>query len=215
MRAPRRIGNARRAPAVAIAAVALMLSASACGGSSSSSSSTSSGAAATTSTASAAATRGGGKQASRANSRHRPQSSAASRHNAGTAHYRDPLLPFAHRVAVTERLRTISNGGGVVVQAGTVNGPPTGAGTIHLRAHIAASGALVEFIVHTATGTVRGVAGTRIKVNGSRIVYTGVARVLHGTGRFARLRPSSLALNGTGDLLALHTVIHLSGHEWY
>lgn len=111
----------------------------------------------------------------------------------------------------TQEIHAIGRGAGVVYERGHATGAPFGAGTISMTAHLAASGALVDYTVTAAAGTMRGTASIRFTVVGSELRYEGVARIAHGTGAYRAVRAGALRVSGRGDLGLTHTVLSVRG----
>ena len=78
-------------------------------------------------------------------------------------------------------------------------------------AHLAPTGALVQFTVSSTAGAVSGLARVQLHVAGRRITYTGTAQLLRGTGRYAQVRADGLTVTGQSDLAGARSVFRIRG----
>ena len=92
--------------------------------------------------------------------------------------------PSTAALDATEVLHKVAIRGGAILESGSVSGRPLGSGRIDVRAVASARVVLARFRVVTRTGSMGGIARLRIRAHGGRILYSGSARLVGGTGAY-------------------------------
>jgi|1186.fasta_scaffold1041221_2 hypothetical protein len=119
----------------------------------------------------------------------------------------------AQRFDVTGQVNAPGNSGGAtLVQSGPFNGTPLGAGTMTVTTKVGSGkGARVTFKMVNRFGQISGDGDVRLTFKGSKVTYSGTARITRGSGKFSRLRGSGLQLTGGGDLTGNRFPMRLTG----
>ena len=116
------------------------------------------------------------------------------------------------RLDITGRVNAPDSRGATLRQSGPFQGSPLGAGTVNVTTAIGkGKGARVSFRMFNRHGQVWGTGDVKLTFNGSRVSYTGTARITGGSGAFSRIRASRLRLTGGADLGGTSFPLRLSG----
>jgi hypothetical protein len=118
----------------------------------------------------------------------------------------------AHRLDISGQVNAPNNNGTTLRQSGPFRGTPLGQGTLNVTTAIGeGKGARVSFRMFNRRGQVWGTGDVRLTFRGSRVSYSGTARITGGSGAFSRVRGSGLRLTGGGDLTGSRFPLRLTG----
>ena len=78
--------------------------------------------------------------------------------------------------------------------------------------HPSSKGARVSFKMFNRRGQIWGSGDVKLTFRGSKVTYSGSARITGGSGAFSRIRASGLRLTGGGDLTGSRFPLRLTGH---
>jgi len=118
----------------------------------------------------------------------------------------------AQRLDISGQVNAPNNNGTTLRQSGPFRGTPLGQGTLNVTTAIGeGKGARVSFRMFNRRGQVWGTGDVRLTFRGSRVSYSGTARITGGSGAFSRIRGSGLQLTGGGDLTGSRFPLRLTG----
>jgi hypothetical protein len=118
----------------------------------------------------------------------------------------------AQRLDVSGQVNAPNNSGATLRQSGPFSGTPLGSGTLNVTTAIGeGKGARVSFRMFNRRGQVWGTGDVKLTFRGSRVSYTGTARITGGSGAFSRIRGNGLRLTGGGDLTGSRFPLRLTG----
>jgi hypothetical protein len=118
----------------------------------------------------------------------------------------------AQRLDISGQVNAPNNNGTTLRQSGPFRGTPLGQGTLNVTTAIGeGKGARVSFRMFNRRGQVWGTGDVRLTFRGSRVSYSGTARITGGSGAFSRVRGSGLRLTGGGDLTGSRFPLRLTG----
>jgi len=118
----------------------------------------------------------------------------------------------AQRLDISGQVNAPNNNGTTLRQSGPFRGTPLGQGTLNVTTAIGeGKGARVSFRMFNRRGQVWGSGDVRLTFRGSRVSYSGTARITGGSGAFSRVRGSGLRLTGGGDLTGSRFPLRLTG----
>jgi hypothetical protein len=118
----------------------------------------------------------------------------------------------AQRLDVSGQVNAPNNSGATLRQSGPGSRPPRGSGTLNVTTAVGeGSGARVSFRMFNRRGQVWGTGDVKLTFRGSRVSYTGTARITGGSGAFSRIRGNGLRLTGGGDLTGSRFPLRLTG----
>jgi hypothetical protein len=118
----------------------------------------------------------------------------------------------AQRFDISGQVNAPNNNGTTLRQSGPFRGTPLGQGTLNVTTAIGeGKGARVSFRMFNRRGQVWGTGDVRLTFRGSRVSYSGTARITGGSGAFSRVRGSGLRLTGGGDLTGSRFPLRLTG----
>jgi hypothetical protein len=120
--------------------------------------------------------------------------------------------PAAQRLDISGQVNAPDNRGTTLRQSGPFHGNPLGQGTLNVATAVGeGKGARVSFRMYNRRGQVWGSGDVKLTFRGSRVSYTGTARITGGSGAFSRLRGSGLRLTGGGDMTGSRFPLRLTG----
>jgi hypothetical protein len=118
----------------------------------------------------------------------------------------------AQGLDISGQVNAPNNNGTTLRQSGPFRGTPLGQGTLNVTTAIGeGKGARVSFRMFNRRGQVWGTGDVKLTFRGSRVSYSGTARITGGSGAFSRLRGSGLRLTGGGDLTGSRFPLRLTG----
>jgi hypothetical protein len=118
----------------------------------------------------------------------------------------------AQRLDMSGQVNAPNNNGTTLRQSGPFRGTPLGQGTLNVTTAIGeGKGARVSFRMFNRRGQVWGTGDVKLTFRGSRVSYSGTARITGGSGAFSRVRGSGLRLTGGGDLTGSRFPLRLTG----
>jgi hypothetical protein len=118
----------------------------------------------------------------------------------------------AQRLDISGQVNAPNNNGTTLRQSGPFRGTPLGQGTLNVTTAIGeGKGARVSFRMFNRRGQVWGTGDVKLTFRGSRVSYSGTARITGGSGAFSRVRGSGLRLTGGGDLTGSRFPLRLTG----
>jgi hypothetical protein len=125
----------------------------------------------------------------------------------GTAH-----AQASKRFDISGHVNAPATSGATLRQSGPFSGAPLGPGTVKVTTKIGAGkGARVSFKMFNRRGQIWGSGDVKLTFRGSKVTYSGSARITGGSGAFSRLRGSGLRLTGGGDMTGSRFPIRLTG----
>ena len=118
----------------------------------------------------------------------------------------------SQRFEISGQVNAPSYSGATLRQSGPFSGAPLGPGTLNVTTKIGAGkGARVSFKMFNRRGQVWGTGDVKLTFRGSKVTYSGSARITGGSGAFSRMRGSGLRLTGGGDMTGSRFPIRLTG----
>jgi hypothetical protein len=118
----------------------------------------------------------------------------------------------SQRFDISGHVNAPDTSGATLRQSGPFSGTPLGPGTVKVTTKVGAGkGARVSFRLLNRHGQVWGSGDVRLTFRGSKVTYTGSARITGGSGAFSRMRGSGLRLTGGGDMTGSRFPIRLTG----
>src|SRR4051794_12782236 len=118
----------------------------------------------------------------------------------------------AQRLDISGQVNAPNNSGATLRQSGPFSGSPLGSGTLNVTTAIGeGKGARVSFRMFNRRGQVWGTGDVKLTFRGSRVSYTGSARITGGSGAFRNVRGRGLRLTGGGDLTGTSFPLRLTG----
>lgn len=115
-------------------------------------------------------------------------------------------------LSIDGRVHMLPGGGSTLLQRGTFSGTPLGNGRLDVRTAIGRGrGALVNFLMTTSRGSVRGFGNVAVTFRGSMVIYHGTARIARGSGAFRGMRARRLRVSGRGELSGNTFAVHIRG----
>ena len=118
----------------------------------------------------------------------------------------------AQRLDITGQVNAPNNSGATLRQSGPFSGAPFGSGTLNVTTAVGeGKGARVSFKMFNRRGQVWGSGDVKLAFRGSKVTYSGSARITGGSGTFSRMRGSGLRLTGGGDMTGSRFPIRLTG----
>ena len=118
----------------------------------------------------------------------------------------------AQRFDISGQVNAPDNSGATLRQSGPFSGTPLGAGTVNVTTKVGAGkGARVSFKMFNRRGQIWGTGDVKLTFRGSKVSYSGTARITGGSGAFSRMRGSGLRLTGGGDMTGSRFPLRLTG----
>lgn len=118
----------------------------------------------------------------------------------------------AQRLDVTGQVRLLPGGGSTMRQTGSFSGTPLGSGTINVTTNVGrGQGAVMTFRMFNRRGQVWGSGDAKLTFRGSKVSYSGTARITGGSGAFSRIRSNGLRISGGGEMSASRFPLRLTG----
>ena len=118
----------------------------------------------------------------------------------------------SQRFDISGHVNAPATSGATLRQSGPFSGAPLGPGTVRVTTKIGAGkGARVSFKMFNRRGQIWGSGDVKLTFRGSKVTYSGSARITGGSGAFSRLRGSGLRLTGGGDMTGSRFPIRLTG----
>jgi hypothetical protein len=115
-------------------------------------------------------------------------------------------------LSIDGRVRQTGQSGADLLQQGRFAGSPLGSGRLDVRTTIGEGrGALVNFLMTTSRGSVRGYGNVTVTFRGSLVIYSGTARIVRGRGVFRHMRARRLRVSGRGVLSSDTFAVHIRG----
>ena len=118
----------------------------------------------------------------------------------------------AQRLDISGQVNSPNNSGATLRQSGPFSGTPLGSGTVNVATVVGqGKGARVSFRMFNRRGQVWGTGNVSLTFRGSKVSYTGAARITGGSGAFSRMRGTGLRLTGGGDMTGSRFPLRLTG----
>ena len=118
----------------------------------------------------------------------------------------------SQRFDISGHVNAPNSSGATLRQSGTFSGAPLGPGSVRVTTKVGeGKGARVSFKMFNRRGQVWGTGDVKLAFRGSKVTYSGSARITGGSGAFSRLRGSGLRLTGGGDMTGSRFPIRLTG----
>jgi hypothetical protein len=123
-----------------------------------------------------------------------------------------PQAHASQRFDISGRVNAPSTSGATLRQSGPFSGTPLGRGTVRVATKLGAGkGARVSFKMFNRYGQLWGTGDVKLTFRGSKVTYTGRARITGGSGAFSRIRGRGLRLTGGGDMTGSRFPLRLTG----
>ena len=112
-----------------------------------------------------------------------------------------PASSAGRRLDISGKVKLLGGGGAVMRQKGTFNGTPLGSGNISLSttsapARVRRSRSTCPTGAEACTGT----GNVALNFPGTKITYSGTAKITQGSGAFRTMRAGNLKVTGNGQL---------------
>jgi hypothetical protein len=118
----------------------------------------------------------------------------------------------AQRLEITGQVRLLPGGGSTMRQTGSFSGTPFGSGTINVTTNVGRGrGAVMSFRMFNRRGQIWGSGDAKLTFRGSKVSYSGTARITGGSGAFSRIRSNGLRISGGGEMSASRFPLRLTG----
>jgi len=89
----------------------------------------------------------------------------------------------AQRLEITGQVRLLPGGGSTMRQTGSFSGTPFGSGTINVTTNVGRGrGAVMSFRMFNRRGQIWGSGDAKLTFRGSKVSYSGTARITGGSG---------------------------------
>ena len=123
-----------------------------------------------------------------------------------------PASSAGRRLDISGKVKLLGGGGAVMRQKGTFSGSPLGSGNISLSTMIGTGkGATFTFDLANGRGSVHGTGNVALSFPGTKITYSGTAKITQGSGAFRTMRAGNLKVTGNGQLSGDTFNVRLTG----